>query len=321
MTNDDSPESSTDEEKFGGIDIEVAQNLKGQDFGSILTLLNETNSGGKDDPSGSSEYKAAYRAVEDANRSLTLLRDSINNDHFGHQEEKQSMEKLYDCKLSISRYLSVNSKGIFFKHPITPKGKKRYACMENALNIIDASLDHYRGIKTTNDAAAINVEAVTSVQRPGQIYTQSQLAELSRATGFDGRGVTESIYNVAQHMSETFFDIENLTSFLSDYKMVGNEVAIKALLMQAYTPAANKAIVNAFKLGGPNLAEQLETTYELLKAIDKMADELWKKVAPNEDSDSEPNAELLLEYKKQILKLIRKLNIDREIQAREYNRF
>lgn len=308
--------------EYGGEDAAKSNTIKGQDLNSILSLLNETNSGGEKDPSGTDEYKAAYRAVVSAAGIMNDLKDYVRLDSYDKGYADALIYGLRGNLASIEDYLHAKSKGIFFKHPITPKGKKRYACMQNALRIIDAAILHYDRIDTRHDDEAIDVEAATANQHKAIGFIITDQKDKIRK-GLDHSEVVSDIITVAKYMDETLFNLDNLTAFLSMYKSNALEVPVKAILMRENTPDANKAVAEAFKLGGPDLSNQLKLAYKLLRQVDTMADELWKGVAVRDkvENATPPNKELLMQSKKEILKSIRQLNIYREINAKGLNRY
>ncbi len=319
--NEDVSELAGEDKEYGGEDAAAANRIGGQTLDSILSKLNETNSGGGDDPSGSAEYKAAYKAVEEANYSFKYLKNTITDDSYNKEDAMSDINRLRGFQTTIGEYLAAKSKGVFFKHPITPKGKKRYACMQNAFHIVDAVIMHYDGIDTRHDNDAIDYKAATANQQ-GQSSFDVTAQNDNLKKGLDNPEVVHEVIKVASYMGETFFNLDKLTAFLTMYKSNALEIPVKALLMRENTPAANSTIASAFKLGGPDLSNQLKLAYKLLREVDKLADELWKNVEPNNQggNTSAPDAQALRDSKKDILKYIRELNIYREINAKGLKR-
>lgn len=323
--NDEDVQEADDKQQYGGEDAAIASQIKGRDLNSILSLLNETNSGEGDDISGSDEYKAAYMAVVKANGYVTWLADSITRDTYNFQERDYFVNELKECQVAINNYTAAKSKGVFFKHPITTKGKKRLACMQNASNIIEAAIEHFDGIYTGNDNEEFDKSyirnATIHLYNPSEDTTNTQMAKLGEGKGLGSKQVEEDIHSMARYISEVLFSPDILHQLLQEYKTNALEVSVKALLIKKNTPDANKTLVSAFNLGGPNLGDQLKTSYEFLKKLDLFADELWKVVGSEESPASQPDKALLLEYKKDLLKLIRTLNLYRKINTKQFNRF
>lgn len=320
--NEDVSSLAGEDKTYGGEEAAAANRIKGQDLNSILSLLNETNSGGEEEPTGTDEYKAAYRAVVSAAGIMDDLKAYVRLDSYDKGYADALIYGLRGNLASIEDYLHAKSKGIFFKHPITPKGKKRFACMQNALRIIDAAILHYDGIDTRHDNEAIDDKAVTANQQKQSSFEVTEQNDKLRK-GLDHSEVVHEVITVAAHMGENFFNLDNLTAFLTMYKHNALEIPVKALLMRENTPAANSTVASAFKLGGPDLSNQLKLAYKLLREVDKLADELWKNVESksSESNATSPDAQVLRDSKKDILKYIRQLNIYREINAKGLNRY
>lgn len=314
--NTDPSEDVDQHPELGKVDVAAASAIRGQDLGSILDVLRETNSDKGEEISGTDEYKRAYEGVMTANICLQNMRGEVKQGWYDSQNDEYINQLRKSCD-AIENYLTAKSKGVFFKHPVTPKGKKRYACMENARKILDVAINHYKLIETENDDKEVDTSGVRANSLMMDYFQKNQIRKLSNDRGLDSVEIAEDLNEVVYFLNERLFEKDKLGTFIYSYKIHAMDVSVKALLMRRGTAASDRALTRVFKLGGSNLGEQLTMAYDLLEKVDAMAEAVYKSV---DEVNVVTNKEELVGYKRDILSLIRMLNFDRSVLREDLKR-
>lgn len=309
---------------LGEGDAEAAAETRGLDLTSILQVLQETNFAGKKETTGTNEYIQAFDGVKNAVVILQALKQFLISDKFSMDGAEQYLDALSASYVAVEKYLTEKERGIFFKQPITRKGKKRYACMKNAHKIMEAAFSYFEGLDNEKDDQAIDASKVTPSKEVGtNAYRKVQLGQLgdARNRGLDNQMLINEVKIVSRFLHDDLFEPGKLTEFLENYKARAYEIPVKAVLMRKGTPAANRCLVKAMGLGGSNLVAQLTFAYQLLEAVDKMADDFWKHIIGDDDGvKTEINADTMMKHKKYILKLIRILDLEKELNVKKLER-